>query len=91
MPGPVRNTWARPQVVGHLQRLARSAVLVNLSGVRRTRLLPSALIARRRLNDRAEGSPMYGVLEKTAEVVAVMAVPAAMIAVIAWAFVWGIW
>jgi hypothetical protein len=34
---------------------------------------------------------MYGVLEKTAEVVAVMAVPAAMIAVIAWAFAWGIW
>ena len=34
---------------------------------------------------------MYGVLEKTAEVVAVMSVPAAMVAVLAWGFAFGAW
>ena len=34
---------------------------------------------------------MYGVLEKTAEVIAAMAVPAAIIALIAWGFAWGTW
>jgi hypothetical protein len=34
---------------------------------------------------------MHTVLEKTAEVVAVMAVPAAMIAVLTWAFAFGTW
>jgi len=38
-----------------------------------------------------EGIAMYSVLEKTAEVVAVLSVPAAMIAMLAWGFALGAW
>jgi hypothetical protein len=57
-----------------------------------TRLpLRRIFILQRRRNGAGRKIHMYVVLEKIAEIISVMAVPAAMIAMLAWGFAFGSW